>query len=68
MAVLAEGLRNYGIPNDQENSQPGQQDSRRADEMTGIPKNLHHRLVKRGCIARASPAARESPKYFISGH
>jgi hypothetical protein len=46
VAVLAEGFRNYGAPNNQKNSQPGEQDCRRADEMSGIPKEPHRRLAQ----------------------
>ncbi len=45
VAVLAEGFRNYGAPNNQKNSQPGEQNGRRADEMAGIPKEPHRRLA-----------------------
>ena len=63
VAILAEGLRNYGAPNNQENSQSGEQDCRRADEMSGIPKKPHHSLALRQ-DARAQPRRRRS----ISGN
>src|SRR5215467_14523488 len=45
VAVLAEGFRNNGAPNNQKDSQPGEQSGRRADEVASIAKEPHRRLA-----------------------
>jgi hypothetical protein len=57
--VLSKVLWNYRAANHQKDAQPGQQNHRRADQMTGIPKEAHRGLPIR--------AATHIPEEFDDG-